>query len=199
MAHPVDFKDQVIGSLMAKRYVNRGTWECICVCGNKIHVCTRKLMRREVTSCGCQEPPKGIAKQSPAETLRVLEYLDGYGVSGAAEIAEVLNLMVLSVSGVLRYLYTLGVVEKHRSSTTKNSLRWGLRVSLEDARTMVDDVFPTKERNARKRQELKEQRALAPKPVNIITEEDLEWMAHYRQRWISRYQRQGLPIPIRFD
>lgn len=49
----VDIKGRKFGKLTALRYLGKGTWECLCDCGNICYKNSYDLRERGVKSCGC--------------------------------------------------------------------------------------------------------------------------------------------------
>ena len=72
-----DLKDRTFGKLHVEKYIEDNKWECICECGNRVHVFGHNLRSGGTKSCGCC---KSLSYESKEDYLEAInKYIDEYG------------------------------------------------------------------------------------------------------------------------
>lgn len=172
MTKPISLENQRFGHLIALTHEHRA-WRCRCVCGQEVAVTYRLLIDGEVTSCGCQPAPliRRVDKKDRLAVVKaVMDRLDKTPLLTSQELADQLGLSCASIIGVMSHLSRKGLVEwvavNHKKRQCK---RWRLLMSVPEALVGQEQG---------------------------ITEEDQQWMTHYRTQYQQRYRRNGQSPPI---
>lgn len=188
MTKPISLENQRFGHLIALTHEHRA-WRCRCVCGQEVVVTYRLLIDGEVTSCGCQPAPliRRVGKQDRLAVVQdVMDRLEQTPLLTSQALADQLGLSCASIIGVMSHLSRKGLVEAVVSSHKKlHGNRWRLLLSAKFALASFKDQPVAKACSAR---------AIGREPG--ITEEDQQWMTHYRAQYQQRYRRNGQNPPI---
>lgn len=200
MTRPISLEKQRFGSLVALNYSDR-TWRCRCDCGKEIVVFTSQLRDGRVTSCGCQPKTAPLAvfssktaamKMKAIEVVqRVAEVLQQTPLQTSRELATQIGVSYGSLIGVMNGMMRKGMIEVGNAKLASNHktpvAQWRLLVSLED----IPSYF------IKQKQEPREFCRGSQVIRDIgITEEDKQWMKHYRTQWQNRYLSKGIQPPI---
>lgn len=201
MTRPISLEQQRFGSLVALNYSDR-SWRCRCDCGEEIVVFTSQLRDGRVTSCGCQPKTAPLAVFSSSKTAamrmkaievvqRVVDVLQQTPLQTSRELATQIGVPYGSLIGVMNGLMRKGIIEVGNAKLANNHktpvAQWRLVVPLEG----VPSYY------VKQKSEPREfcRGSQAVRDIGI-TEEDRQWMKHYRTQWQNRYRRNGQTPPI---
>lgn len=190
MTQPISLENQRFGHLIALTHEHRA-WRCRCVCGQEVAVTYRLLIDGEVTSCGCQPAPliRRIDKKDRLAVVKaVMDRLDKTPLLTSQALADQLGLSCASIIGVMSHLSRKDLVEWVAVNHKKRQGKcWRLLMSVPEALARFN-VRPVAK--------------VVPCFVQVIgqepgiTEEDQQWMTHYRTQYQQRYRRNGQSPPI---
>ena len=196
MTRPISLEKQRFGSLVALNYSDR-FWCCRCYCGQEIRVWTANLRNGHVTSCGCQPKTAPLEKKTATVKMKrievvqcVAEILHQTPLLTCRELATQIGVSYDSLIGAMNVMMRKGMIEVGQTRLSSNHktpvAQWRLVVPLED----IPSYFIKKLEPREFCQGSKEVRNIG------ITQEDLQWMTHYRRQWQNRYLRNGINPPI---
>ena len=184
----MDLTGQVFGHLTALHYHPRSKWECRCACGKSVTVFAKTLRDGRVTSCGCQ--PRPVASERCRGVMvapQVVALLIETPGLTSREIADRLGLPCFSLMTVLSDLARKGIVATADPSPSLK--HWTAATTLEAIPALLEKRVEAPISNRRKD---------SPTPMGL-TQEDEQWMQHYRSQWLRRYQQRGQTPPHPFD
>lgn len=200
MTRPILLERQRFGSLVALNYSDR-TWRCRCDCGKEICVLTSQLRDGRVTSCGCQprnEPLPVFSSKSAVIKMKAIEVVQRVAailhqtpLLTSRELATQIGVSYGSLIGVMNGMMRKGMIEVGNSKLASNHktpvAQWRLLVPLEDIPSYFIKQKPEPREFCRGSQ--------AVRDIGI-TEEDKQWMKHYRTQYQNRYLKSGQTPPI---
>jgi len=191
-------ENQVFGQLTALHYQSRACWLCQCSCGRQVVVGTLQLKSGTTISCGCQS--KKRVRSTPLTELlnmaliaTIAKLLEATPGLTSRQIAEQVQLPERSLIKVLVHLKRQQVVRLTKAAHRHSLSQWFLALPIEQ---VVDRLVPEF------RSSLPSLSVDTTMPQSFckevgITQEDQQWMQHYRVQYQNRYRRMGLEMPIR--
>lgn len=191
-------ENQVFGQLTVLHYQSRANWLCQCTCGRQVVVGTLPLRSGRTISCGCQKikrvrstPLTDLLNRTLIETIaKLLEATPGLT---SRQLAEQVHLPDRSLLKVLGHLKRQQVVRLTKAVNRRSRSHWFLTIPIEQiAARLAPEFRPSSPSFSA---DVTTQKPFCEEVG--ITQEDQQWMQHYRAQYQNRYQRMGLETPIR--